>query len=192
MSKMSNTWRQDKKKSDGLRARIRHPSPPDSFARRKGTLLTAQDLHTNSSFHLFLKSARLSGTPTRLSSWSLITYDRTFDHTSAGRGMTGLGWGNKGSKIKLPGERASGLGCRKIAGVSVYVLAMLMICVSELNSAGYADPWSGVSSKKDKGRSGHVGLSKMSCSRLVPPIWTGDWGFVAGNEAPGPSRRVCS
>jgi len=135
MSKMSNTWRQDKKKSDGLRARIRHPSPPDSFARRIGTLLTAQDLHTNSSFHLFLKSARLSGTPTRLSSWSLMTYDRTFDHSSAGRGMTGLGWGNKGSKIKLPGERASGLGCRKIAGVSVYVLAILMICVSELNSA---------------------------------------------------------
>ena len=134
MSKMSNTWQQDKKKSDGLRTRIRHPSPLDSFARRKGTLLTAQDLHTNSSFHLFLKSARLSGTPTRLSSWSLITYDRTFDHTSAGRGTTGLGWGNKGSKMKLPGVRASGLGCRKMAGVSVYVLAMLMICVSELTS----------------------------------------------------------
>jgi hypothetical protein len=48
--------------------------------------------------------------------------------------MTGLGWGNKGSKIKLPGVRASGLGFRKIAGASVYVLAMLMIRVSELNS----------------------------------------------------------
>ena len=49
--------------------------------------------------------------------------------------MAGRGWGSKGNKTKLPGARASGLGRRKTAGVSVYVPATLMIRASELKSA---------------------------------------------------------
>ena len=97
---------------------------------KKDTILTTQCLHTNNNLHFFLQRARFSGTPIRRqSSPSSITYDRTLDHTSAGSGLTGRGRGNSGNKTKLPGVRASGLGCKKIAGVSVYTPARLMVCV---------------------------------------------------------------
>ena len=99
----------------------------------KDTILTTQSLHTNNNSHFSLTRARLSGILVRSSSPSSTTYDRTLDHTSSGSGLTGCGWGNRGSKRKLPGVRASGLGCRNIAGVSVYMPARLMVCVSEKN-----------------------------------------------------------
>src|SRR6266404_6600276 len=92
---------------------------------RKATL-TTHGLQMNKSLHLSLKRTRFSETPMRPSS-SSITYDRTFDHTSAGSGLTGRGRGNRGSKRKLPGWRESGLGFRKTAGDSVYTPARLIL-----------------------------------------------------------------
>ena len=98
------------------------------LGRKKDTILTTQGLQTNNNPHCFLKRARFSVKPIRPSAPSSITYERTLDHSSAGSGLTGRGRGNSGNKTSLPGVRASGLGCKKIAGVSVYVPARLMVC----------------------------------------------------------------
>src|SRR6267154_1030916 len=108
------------------RNRTRHSLPFGSVGRKNIYItLTTQGLHTNNNSHFFLKHARFSGRPMQ-SAPSSITYDRTLDHTSSGSGLTGRGRGNSGNKTNLPGVRASGLGCKKIAGVSVYVPARLM------------------------------------------------------------------
>jgi len=138
------------------------------------------------------------------SSWSLTTYDRTFDHTSTGSGLSGCGWGNKGSKTKLPGVRASGLGRRKIAGDSVYVLAMLIICVSEPNLVlrglssfgvgGLVREKIGSKSESDWGKMERkVETSRVSKDVvLAARTADGDGGSWLRNEAPGPGRSACS
>lgn len=151
-----------KVKTHGIRIsrnRTRHSLPFDSVGRKKDTILTTQGLHTNNNSHFFLKRARFSGTPIRESAPSSITYDRTLDHTSAGSGLACRGRGSSGSKTSLPGVRASGLGCKKIAGVSVYMPARLMMCMSGVISFQAGED-------EEAGRPRDVAI-------IVRPIWTG-------------------
>ena len=86
--------------------------------------------------------------------------------------MADRGWGSKGNKMKLPGVRASGLGRRKTAGVSVYVPATLMICASELNSVTVGLlKWGQLSVKEiSKSQRQSGGLGKVETSRVLAKV----------------------
>jgi hypothetical protein len=151
-------------------------------------MLTTQGLHTNNNSHFFLKCARFSGTPIRKSAPSSITYDRTLDHTSAGSGLTGRGRGNSGNKTNLPGVRASGLGCKKMAGVSVYVPARLMMCrcASGVISKTKQKSVSRIQAGEDEeaGRPRDVAI-------IVRPMWTGVCVRVAQKKRGAPVGERC-